>query len=65
MRYANSEKIPIIPRGAGSGMCGQVVPIMGGIIMDMRAMNRILEINTQDGYCRVEPALLMMILTRP
>ena len=58
MRYANDEKIPIIPRGSGSGMCGQVVPIMGGIILDMRSMNRILEINPQDGYCRVEPGVV-------
>ena len=27
MRYANKSKIPVIPRGAGSGMSGQVVPI--------------------------------------
>jgi glycolate oxidase len=58
MRYANSEKIPIIPRGSGSGMCGQVVPIQGGIILDMKGMNRILEINPQDGYCRVEPGVI-------
>jgi glycolate oxidase len=58
MRYANSEKIPIIPRGGGSGMCGQVVPIKGGIILDMKGMNRILEINPQDGYCRVEPGVV-------
>jgi glycolate oxidase len=58
MRYANKEKIPIIPRGSGSGMCGQVVPVQGGIIMDMKAMNRILEINLQDGYCRVQPGVI-------
>jgi glycolate oxidase len=58
MRYANSEIIPIIPRGSGSGMCGQVVPIQGGIILDMKGMNRILEINPQDGYCRVEPGVV-------
>jgi glycolate oxidase len=58
MRYANSEKIPVIPRGSGSGMCGQVVPIQGGIILDMKGMNRILEINPQDGYCRVEPGVI-------
>jgi glycolate oxidase len=58
MRYANSEKIPIIPRGSGSGMCGQVVPVQGGIILDMKGMNRILEINPQDGYCRVEPGVV-------
>ena len=58
MRYANAQKIPIIPRGAGSGMCGQVVPIKGGIIMDMKGMNRIVEINVKDGYCRVEPGVV-------
>jgi glycolate oxidase len=58
MRYANSDRIPVIPRGSGSGMCGQVVPVMGGIILDMRGMNRILEINPQDGYCRVEPGVV-------
>ncbi len=58
MRHANSEKIPVIPRGSGSGMCGQVVPVLGGIILDMRAMNRIIEINPQDGYCRVEPGVI-------
>jgi glycolate oxidase len=58
MRYANSEKIPVIPRGSGSGMCGQVVPVNGGIILDMKGLNRILEINPQDGYCRVEPGVV-------
>jgi glycolate oxidase len=58
MRYANKEKIPIIPRGSGSGMSGQVVPVQGGIILDMKGMNRILEINPQDGYCRVEPGVI-------
>ena len=58
MRYANKEKIPVIPRGSGSGMCGQVVPVQGGIILDMKKMNRILEINPQDGYCRVEPGVV-------
>jgi len=58
MRYVNGEKIPIIPRGSGSGMCGQVVPVNGGIIMDMKGLNRILEINPPDGYCRVEPGVV-------
>jgi glycolate oxidase len=58
MQYANSDKIPIIPRGSGSGMCGQVVPVQGGIILDMKGMNRILEINPQDGYCRMEPGVV-------
>ncbi|RLB97859.1 MAG: 2-hydroxy-acid oxidase, partial [Deltaproteobacteria bacterium] len=58
MRYANEQIIPVIARGGGSGMCGQTVPIQGGIILDMKRMNRILEINLPDVYCRVEPGVV-------
>ncbi len=58
MIYANENKIPVIPRGGGSGMCGQTVPIEGGIILDMKGMNKILEINLNDVYCRVEPGVV-------
>ena len=58
MKFANEEKIPVISRGAGSGMCGQVVPLQGGLIMDMKRMNHILEINPADVYCRVEPGVV-------
>jgi glycolate oxidase len=58
MKYANENIIPVIARGGGSGMCGQAVPIEGGIILDMKGMNRIIEINLEDVYCRVEPGVV-------
>jgi len=58
MAYANDAKIPVVPRGGGSGMCGQTVSINGGILLDMKNMNRILEINMPDVYCRVEPGVV-------
>lgn len=58
VRYANSHGIPIVTRGSGSGMSGQAVPIKGGIVMDMKRMNRILEVNLEDVYCRVEPGVV-------
>ncbi len=58
IRYANTDKIPVVPRGSGSGMCGQVVPIRGGIVLDMKGMNRILDINLKDAYCLVEPGVI-------
>jgi len=58
VRYADSEGIPIVTRGSGSGMSGQSVPIKGGIVMDMKRMNRILEVNLADVYCRVEPGVV-------
>ena len=38
MAYANESKIPVIARGGGSGMCGQTVPVQGGIVMDMKGI---------------------------
>ena len=58
MRYANTNKIPIIPRGAGSGTSGHTVPIDGGIILDMKQMNKILEIRPEDMLVKVEPGVV-------
>ena len=58
LRYANAELIPVIARGSGSGMSGQAVPIDGGIVMDLKKMNRILEIRPEDMLCRVEPGVV-------
>ncbi|MFO7884754.1 MAG: FAD-linked oxidase C-terminal domain-containing protein [Desulfobacteraceae bacterium] len=58
LKWANGKKVPVISRGGGSGMCGQTVAIEKGIILDMKNMNRILEINPPDTYCRVEPGVV-------
>jgi len=46
MRLANRERIPVTPRGAGSGLSGGAVPVFGGILLSLERMNRILEIDT-------------------
>ncbi|MFC1569182.1 FAD-binding oxidoreductase [bacterium] len=58
LRYANYYKIPVVVRGSGSGMSGQAVPILGGIVIDMKRINKVLEINMQDVYCRVEAGVV-------
>jgi len=58
MKYANKNKIPVTPRGAGSGMSGQTVPLSGGIILDMKRMNKIIEIRPEDVLCKVEPGVI-------
>jgi len=58
MRYANKNKVPIIPRGAGSGTSGHAVPIDGGIVLDMKHMNKILEVRPDDMLVRVEPGVV-------
>jgi len=64
VRYANAELIPVIARGAGSGASGHTVPIDGGIVMDLKRMNRILAIRPQDILCKVEPGVVCDDLNR-
>ena len=45
MRIANDCGAPIVPRGAGTGLCGGAVPARGGIVISFARMNRILELD--------------------
>src|SRR5512139_3116983 len=58
MRLANRERIPVTPRGAGSGLSGGAVPLFGGILLSLERMNRILEIDTANLVAVVEPGVV-------
>ena len=58
LQLANTENIPVIPRGAGTGLeFGAVVNTYGGIILSTEKMNRILEVNGEKLYMVVEPGV--------
>ncbi|MBW2039966.1 MAG: FAD-binding oxidoreductase [Deltaproteobacteria bacterium] len=54
VRLANKEKIPIVPMGAGMSLSGLVIPLKGGIVIDMKRMNKIIEVNEKARYVIVE-----------
>ncbi|MCQ5375120.1 MAG: FAD-binding oxidoreductase [Methanomassiliicoccales archaeon] len=58
LRFANENRIPVLARGGGTGLCGSAVPIKGGIVMDMTKMNQIKEIRVEDLYCVVGPGVI-------
>ncbi len=58
VKLANKYGVPITPRGAGTGLCGAAVPIRGGIVMDLQAMNRIKSITPENLFCVVEPGVI-------
>ncbi len=64
LKLANQEKIPVIPYGEGSGVVGGAIPIYGGIIIDMKKFNTILEINDKDLTVTVESGTNGMNLER-
>ena len=55
---ANEYKIPIVPRGAGTGLTGGAVPPPGGIVMVMAHFNRIIDIDTENFVAIVEPGVI-------
>jgi len=54
IKYANEEKIPIVPMGGGFTLSGLVIPVKGGIVMDMKRMDNIIEINPLSRYALIE-----------
>ena len=51
---ANKEKIPITPMGGGFTLSALTVPIKGGIVLDTKRMDKIIEVNEKSKYAIVE-----------
>ncbi|MTA67789.1 MAG: FAD-binding protein, partial [Actinobacteria bacterium] len=62
LAYCNAQKIPVVAFGAGTSLEGHVVPVHGGISLDLTPMNRILEISPDDLLVRVETGVQRMAL---
>lgn len=61
--YANAEGIPVVVRGAGTGLVGACVPIFGGIVIETILMNKILELDTDNLTVTVQPGVMLMELS--
>jgi glycolate oxidase len=58
MRLAHRRRIPVTPRGSGTSVTGGVLPIKGGIVLDMVRMNKIKEIRPPDRLAVVEAGVI-------
>ena len=58
MKIAYANKIPVVPRGAGTGLCGSAVPIEGGIVMAMKRMNHIARLSVAELWVDVEAGMV-------
>jgi len=62
MKLAYRDKVPVTPRGTGTSVTGAVLPVRGGLLLDLHMMNKILEINKADFYARLEPGVVCVQL---
>ena len=58
MTLAPHHRIPVYPRGAGTGFTGGALPVCGGMVMGMSRMNRILDIDQENLVAVVEPGVV-------
>src|SRR5262245_55179030 len=58
VRIAAEAGMPIVPRGAGTGLSGGALPIPGCLLIGLSRMKRILEVNLDDGWIRVQPGVI-------
>ena len=59
VRLASEFKTPIIPYGGGTGVMGAALPVRGGIVMDMKGLNKVLEVNPNDRTVLVETGVVL------
>jgi glycolate oxidase len=58
VKICNDNEIPVTVRGAGTNLSGGTIPLKGGIVLLTNRMNKILELNEEDMYVRVEPGVV-------
>lgn len=61
LKYCTAEKIPVTPRGAGTGLSGGALAVHGGVILSTERLNRIIEIDERNLQATVEPGVITQV----
>ncbi|MFT4728223.1 MAG: glycolate oxidase [Granulosicoccus sp.] len=63
LRWARGNQVPVVARGAGTGLSGGALPHEDGIILGLAKFNKILEMNAEFGYARVQPGVTNLAIS--
>jgi len=63
MKVLHDAGLPVVARGAGTGLTGGATPVEGGVVVGTARMRRVLEVNARDRYARAEAGLVNLDLT--
>jgi glycolate oxidase len=61
---ARKENLPVVPRGAGTGLSGGAMPVPGCMLIGLSRMRRILEVDLEDGWMRVQPGVVNLDVSK-
>lgn len=62
VRACHAAGVPLVPYGAGTGVCGGAHPVPGGVTLDLKGLNRIGELDEVSGVIEVEPGVIAQTL---
>src|SRR5881296_3102866 len=62
-RFCHEHGVPIVPRGAGTGLSGGAIPVEGGVVVSFARMTRILEIDPENLRAVVQPGVVNLHLS--
>jgi glycolate oxidase len=64
LRACHRERVPFVARGAGTGLSGGATPMVGGVVVSLARMNRILDVDLESQRIVVEPGVANLDVTR-
>jgi glycolate oxidase len=64
VKVARAAGLPMVPRGAGTGLSGGALPTPGCVVIGLSRMKKILEIDLENGWLRVEPGVINLDVSK-
>src|SRR6516162_178431 len=64
VKAAARHGLPIVPRGAGTGLSGGALPVPGCVLVGLSRMKKVLEVNLADGWLRVQPGVINLDVSK-
>ncbi|GAB3421700.1 FAD-binding oxidoreductase [Niabella aquatica] len=64
LKICNEHKIPVTPRGAGTGLSGGALPHLGGVVIATESLNKILDIDERNLQVTTEPGVITEVLQK-
>lgn len=64
VKLALAYEVPVVPYGGGTGVMGAALPVRGGIVLDLKGLNRVLDVNTTDRTVLVEAGVVLEDLAK-
>jgi glycolate oxidase len=64
VRVAREAGLPVVARGAGTGLSGGALPVAGCVVVALSRMKRILEIDLENGFLRCQPGVINLDVSK-